>query len=347
MSTDERIEQLLRLGHPEADAYVAPPLDLTRRPVAAPRRRLPLSTIVAAVLVIAAVAVGSTQIDRSGPAEPTLPAAASATGEQTASPSESPKLVLEIVEDPEGELTSVFMRLGKCGSVLSALIALPDGDELDRQIEESGITQGWLTVGGRWLGNDRVALAEAFGALRVAAAERTSDVVWMLTRKDGFLRATEIRAFETPRGHLVWSPGNKTVSEAPCKEPAPGPLVIPVVEDPREAAMQEMVKRGVSCFTGSDVLRILLPERLDEAIDEKGIDHGWLVTGRSWLGADPAPMVVALGSTWAVLGLREDELWVIHVDSGRLVSDGYNLVETPKGRQVWQATGGSDRATDC
>lgn len=347
---ESRIEQALTRGHPEVDRYLPGVLDLSRHPTTPPARRWRvLPALAAAAIVVAAIAIGSV---RFGDLQPTgTPAAGlGATGSlasPTPSPSATPGIELEIVEEPSSELMSDVSAGGvRCLAMSSPYRIPPNPTELDRQIKEAGIVQGWLVVGSRWVGSDRVALARAFGATRAAAADADGDSVWILTERDGRTGTVELRAVETPRAFLVWDSWNTTF-ETDCEFPTPPPISIAVVEHPREVAMEELVKRGARCFSGSDILMVPPDgDVLERQIRDAGIEVGWLEAGARWVGEDPTAMVLALGSDFAVAGPDERHLWTIVSGDGALVSREFRAVITPNGHWVW-FRGDMDRVISC
>lgn len=350
LDLESRIERALTRGHPEADRYLPGVLDLSRHPRTLPDSRWRiLPALAAAAIVVAAIAIGPVRI--SDPQPSGMPAAGlGATGSlasPTPSPSATPGIELEIVEEPSSELMSDLAAGGvRCFRMSSAYRIPPNPAELDRQIKDSGIVHGWLIVGSRWVGSDRVALARAFGATRAAATDPNGTSVWILTERDGRTGAVELRAVETPLGFLVWDSWNTTF-ETDCEFPTPPPISIAVVKHPREAAMEELVRLGARCFQGSDILTVApAAELLDRQIRDAGIETGWLQAGSRWVGEDPTPMVLALGSGFAVAGPDERHLWTVVSRNGTLTSREYRAVITPNGHWVW-IRGDMDQAIPC
>lgn len=345
---DARVERALARGHPETDGYLPGGLDLSRRPTTSrdgPGLWVPA---VAAMAIAVVIVIGYVRPDSLRPSGTPVGGLA-AQGWSTPSPSASATsaFVLEIVEKPSSELMSDLSARGiRCFATGFVHRIPPNPVELDRQIKEASILQGWLILGSRWVGADRAAMAQAFGATRAVAADAEGDVVWILTERNGRLGYMELAAIETPRGHLVWARGNTTF-EADCEKPTPPPISIAVVKNPREVAMEEMSRRGARCFQGSDILMVAPDtDLLDQQIIDAGIYLGWLEGGARWVGEDPASMVLALGSDFAVAGPDERHLWTIVSRDGRLISREYRAVITPKGHWVWMR-GDTDQAIAC
>lgn len=349
LDLEARIERALARGHPETDGYLRGGLDLSRRPTPShEHRRSIMPALAAAAVVAVAIAFASVQFDGVRPGA-TSAGGLGAQGYSSPSPSASnmPALELEIVKEPSSELMAdVSARGSQCFAMSTHYRIPPNPVELDEQIKEAGIVQGWLIVGSRWVGSDRVALAQAFGATRAVAADPDGSMVWILTERQGRLGQVELLATKTPGGYLVWDSGNSTF-EADCVVETPPPVWIEVVEDPREVAMQEMVNRGSRCFQGSDILTVAPDtDLLDRQIRDAGIDVGWLQSGSRWVGEDPTPMVLALGSDFAVAGPDERHLWTIVSRNGTLSSREYRAVTTPNGHWVWMR-GDTDQAIPC
>lgn len=257
MNTDEQIEYLLSLGHPESDSYQAPSLDTSRVPTLTRTRRTltPLAgaaALLAAVIVLAVVNLATRGSSLAG--SPSAPA----PSVQSSSPASAPAkqtgdIEVVMAADPRAAVMGQLARRGTGCWVTTHHDFIVDRDEeWDARIEATGIDHGWLDDS-LWVGDDRSEVARAFGGTWAAYAVKGSqgeEDMWIVTERNGYEVGLQLFAWHTPHGHNVWQPWN-TVAVDECPDGSGSPAIsgaIPVATAP--PATFGMDARGVGTLGG-------------------------------------------------------------------------------------------------
>lgn len=107
-----------------------------------------------------------------------------------------------------------------------------------------------------------------------------------------------------------------------------------MLESPRNAVFSHLRSEG-DCYRTAIPLKFFDGEFVDAWLDENKVREGWMNPLGTWIGADPSPMVGALGAQWAAMSTDGGEIWVVVESDGRPEGRQFVTVTTPRGRHVW------------